>query len=522
MASSRTSNSLKNIASTLGLKFLMLGLQFATRTLFIYNLGTTYNGINSLITSVLSFLNIAELGIGAAIVFAMYKPVADEDEEKTLQYLEFYKKIYHRLGYTVLAIGIILAPFLPLMMKDIDGVINLGDLYLIYALYLIQSVSSFFVYAYRGGFLTANQKDYKLTPINYTASVLTPILQGIALIVFNGILGFCIYTAIPIFISITRSLLNGIFIAKWFPYVKQKPKGTLSAKEKKAVFKNTYGLAIAKICTIINNAIDSIIISVLIGVEILGKYYNYQTLILMVSSFVGILFTSLVPSVGNLYASSNVQNAKRIFSIINFASFWVHGLCSIIYFVVIQPFIELWIGKENILYNLPLLIAVCLNFLTHGMCYATGVFREGCGLFYQGRYRPIFTSFFNVVFSLILGKFFGIPGIIFATVISRFITIWWFDAYIVFKYVFHEKPYKYLISYILKLILICFMGAITYSLCSTHNFSGILAVIINILISLFTVLIISYIVFFKSQEFINTKTFILHFLRSKLKKEKKK
>ena len=495
----------------------MVGLQFATRTLFIYNLGTTYNGVNSLITSVLSFLNIAELGIGAAIIYAMYKPVADEDKEKTLQYLEFYKKIYHILGYTVLAIGIILAPFLPLMMKDIDGIIDLGDLYLIYALYLIQSVSSFFVYAYRGGFLTANQKDYKLTPINYTASILTPVLQGVSIIIFKGILGFCIYTALPIFISITRSLLNGIFIAKWFPYIKEKPKGKLNPPEKKTIFKNTYGLAIAKICAIINNAIDSIIISAMIGVVILGKYYNYQTLIFLVTGFVEIFFSSIRPSIGNLDAQGTLEDKKRVFNIINFSTFIIYGFCSICYLTVVQPFITLWIGSENLL-SLDIIIAIVLNFLTAGLTAAVNNFRDGCGLYYQGRYRPIFTALFNIAFSIILGNFFGIPGILYATVISRFITIWWFDAYIVFKYVFHEKPYKYLISYIFKLILICFMGAITYSICSTHNFSGILAIIINILISLFTISIICFIIFFKTQEFINTKNFILHFFRTNFKK----
>lgn len=498
----------------------MLGLQFATRTLFIHNLGTVYNGINSLLTSVLSFLNIAELGIGAAIVYAMYKPIADENEEKTLQYLEYYKKIYHILGCIVLIIGIILAPFLPFMMKDVEGIIRLSDLYLVYALYLTQSVSSFFVYAYRGGFLTANQKDYKLTAINYTASVLIPISQGISLIIFKGILGFCIYTAIPIFISITRSILNGVFIAKWYPYIKQKPKETLNAEEKKAIFKNTYGLAIAKICTIINNAIDSILISALIGVKILGKYYNYQTLILMITGFVEILFSSIRPSIGNLDAKGTLEDKKRVFSILNFSAFTIYGFCSICYFTVVQPFITIWIGAENKL-NYFVVLAIILNFLTHGLSAATANFREGCGLYYQGRYRPIFTTIFNIILSLVLGNFFGIPGIIFATIISRFFTIWWFDAYIVFKHIFNEKPYRFLLNYICKLIVVIITGAIAFFICSLLNFSGIIAVLVNIIISFITTFVIFFVVFFKSQEFVYTKKFILNFLNSKLRKGKK-
>lgn len=510
---SRTSNSIKNIASNLGLRILMLGLQFATRTLFIHNLGTVYNGINSLVSSILSYLNIAEMGIGAAIVFAMYKPVADGNREKVRQYLYYYKKIYHTLGLVVLGIGLVLMPFLPYMMKDLRGTASVREVYIIYALYLIQAASSFYVYAYRGGFLTASQEDYRLAPINYTASVAIVLLQGFSLIIFKGMIGFCIYTAVPIIVSIIRSLLNGIFIVKWYPYIKKKPEGKLSREEKKGLFKNTYGLAIAKLSAIINNSIDSIIISALIGVEILGKYHNYQTLILMVSGFVGIFFTSLTPSIGNLNASADRENNKKVFSVINFLGFWVHGLCAIIYFVVIQPFVRIWIGEANVLYSVPLLIAICLNFLTQGMCYATAVFREGCGLYYQGRYRPIFTALFNVLFSIILGRFFGISGIIFATVLSRFITIWWFDAYIVFKYVFSEKPFRYLIDYVLKLILIFIVGAITVWLCSLHNFTGIGAVIINAVIALAVVNILFFILFSKTKDFARTKEFVFGFIK---------
>ena len=514
MANSRTSNSLKNIASNLGLKFLMLGLQFATRTLFIYNLGTAYNGINSLLTSILSFLNIAELGIGSAIVYAMYKPIADDNQEKVTQYLEYYKKIYHTLGLVVLSIGIILAPFLPSMMKDIENIINLNDLYIIYALYLIQSSSSFFVYAYRGGFLTATQKEYKLTPINYVASVLIPILQGSSLIMFKGIIGFCIYTAIPIFISITRSLLNGIFIAKWYPYIKQKPEGTLKPREKKAIFKNTYGLAIAKICTIINNAIDSVIISAMIGVAILGKYYNYQTLILMVTNFVEILFSSIRPSIGNLDAKGTTEDKKRVFGIINFSAFAIYGFCSICYFTIVQPFITIWIGARNLL-SIHVVIAIVLNFLTSGLTAAVNNFREGCGLYFQGRYRPIFTAISNIIFSIILGHFFGIPGIIYATIISRFITIWWFDAYIVFKHTFNEKPYKYLRDYIIKLLLIILIGMLTYWVCSLHHLAGIYAVIANFSISLVTVSLFIFVFFFKNSDFIQVKNLIISIIKKK-------
>lgn len=514
--SSRTSNSLKNIASNLGLKILLLGLQFATRTIFIHSLGTIYNGVNSLVTSILSFLNITELGIGAAIVFAMYKPVAVKDEEKTLQYLDYYRKIYHFLGIIVAAIGLIIAPFLPYLMKDALEVVNLNEIYVVYFLYLISAVSSFFVYAYRGGLITANQHDYRLTPINYTASVLTVLAQGMSLLVFDGIFAFYIYVALPILISAIRSVLNGIFAAKWYPYIKKKPMGKLSKEELKDLYKNVLGLSISKISAIINNSVDSIIISALIGVAILGKYHNYQTLILMVSSFVGILFSSLTPSVGNLNAEATVEHKKKIFDTIHFISFWIYGFCTVCYFLIVQPFVIIWIGEVNVLNDTFLMISICLNFLTAGLCSAVSIFREGCGLFYQGRYRPLFTVIFNIAFSILFGHFWGIAGIITATIASRFLTIWWYDAYIVYKYQFERKPYKYLVDYIFRTVFVCAVGGLLYYICNLMSFTGWVKLIVNALVAVFGFNIIFVFCFFKTKDFRYVMEFSRRLLRRKI------
>lgn len=513
----RTSNSIKNIASNLGLKVLLLGLQFATRTIFINSLGTIYNGINSLITSILSFLNIAELGIGSAIVFAMYKPVAEKDEEKTLQYLDYYKKIYHLLGFIVAAIGLIIAPFLPLLMRDALEEINIWEMYVIYGLYLLSSVSSFFVYAYRGGLITANQHDYRLSPINYTASVLIVIAQGASLIIFDGIFSFYVYVALPIVISIVRSLLNGVFASKWYPYIRRKPEGKLSKQEIKNLYKNVYGIAISKTCIIINNSVDSIIISAIVGVALLGKYYNYQTLILMVGSFVGILFSSLTPSVGNLNAEATREHKKKIFDTVHFISFWIYGFCAVCYFLIVQPFVKIWIGEENVIHDLVMIFVVCLNFLTNGLCSAVGIFREGCGLFYQGRYRPIFTVLFNIGFSILLGYFLGITGIIFATVISRFVTIWWYDAYIVYKYQFNEKPYRYLADYLFKTLFVCCVGAGLYLISTVLPFSGWLQLIVNAIIVVLGFNVIFVVCFFKTRGFRYLIEFAMSFVNRLLK-----
>lgn len=463
---------MKNIASGIGIKILMLGLQFATRTLFINNLGSVYNGINSLVSSILSFLNMTELGIGTAIVYAMYKPVADNDEEKILQYLEYYKKVYHTLGLIVLSIGLALLPFFPMLAKGATDVATTTELYVIYGLYLLQSVSSFYVYTYRGGLISANQQDFRLTPINLTVSVLTILLQGASLIVLKGSISFYVYVGIPIVLSLSGRVLGGIWAGNWYPYVKKKAQGALSKKEKTELYKNVAGLAIFKICTILNSSADTIIISTFVGVALLGKYYNYQTIILMVTSFIEVLFNSLVPSVGNLDATADPSHKKKVFDTMHTFSFVIYGCATVCYFCMIQPFVFVWIGNENIIQSTALLIIICINFLTSGMCASVNVFRSGCGLYFEGRYRPIFTVLFNIGFSILLGYFWGIVGVILATIVSRFATIWWYDAYIVFKYVFNKPVYRYLTDYLLKLVFVIAVCLCANTICSFLPFTG--------------------------------------------------
>lgn len=487
--SSRMSNSIKNIFSGLGLKILLLLLQFATKTVFVKYLGD-FLGLNSLITSVISYLNITELGISTAINFAMYKPIAECNQEKVKQYLAYYSRIYRILGLVVLAIGAVLAPFLPFMLNIDDLTVGYKEVYFIYVLNVINSVYPYYVYANRGGFLNASQKEYKLTFINYSTTILTVVFQLLTIVVLQGsFVSFALYTSIPIVLSILRSWLNGIFAAKWYPYIKEKPSGKLSPNEKKELYKNTYGIAISKICTIVNNSIDSIIISAFIGINTLGKYSLYNTLIGMVTSFVSILFTSIQPSIGNLNAEADVSAKKQIFNLINFIAFWVYGFTSVCYFTLVQPFMEIWAGKERVM---PIIIplVVVMNYLTSGLSSAVNVFREGCGLYYQGRYRPIASTAVNVLSSLFLVYYltnqfdgvFGVVGVVLATIISRMSITWWYDAYIVYKNLFGERPYRYLSSYLYRLVFVLLAGGVCYNIGSILKFNTWINFVLMILI----------------------------------------
>lgn len=452
---SRTKNTIKNTASGFLIKILTLVLHFASRTIFVIYLGNEFLSINGLLSSVFSFLNITELGIGAALVFAMYDPIAKDDKEKVKQYIAYYKKIYSYLGLAVIGIGIVLLPFVNWLVPTDSTTVNV---YLAYVLFVANSACSYFFYVARGGFLSAMQQEYRLTLSNCIAQISTVCLQILVLIIWRN---FYLFLTVPIVVLIVQRIANGLMIGKWHPYIKEKPLGVLAKEDKIPIFKNTYGLAIAKISTIMNNAVDNIVITAVIGLSTVGPYSNYILVMNMISGFAGIAFMAVRPSVGNLHASSSIEHKLEIFHDLRLLSFWVYGVCGVCYVCLIQQFIPIWIGGSYLM-PLPLAIMIALNFVVIGLNSAVSIFREGCGLYYHGRYRPVFTALLNIALSVLFGKLWGSTGIIAATTLSILLTTIWYDAYIVFKHVFHKETLKYLFTYSWQLLQVILWGVLIY------------------------------------------------------------
>lgn len=503
---SRTKNTIKNSLSGLLIKILTLILHFASRTIFVVYLGNEFLSVNGLLSSVFSFLNITELGIGAALVFAMYEPIAKANREKIKQYIAYYKKIYELLGLAVIGIGIVLLPFVNWLVPTDSTSVNI---YLAYVLFVANSACSYFFYVARGGFLSAMQEEYRLTWSNCIAQIGTVSFQILVLVLFRN---FYLFLAVPIVVLVVQRTINGLYIGKWHPFVKEKPLGKLSKAEKIPIFKNTYGLAIAKISSIMNNAVDNIVITAVIGLTTVGPYSNYILIINMVSGFAGIGFMAVRPSVGNLNASSSVGHKKEIFNTLNLISIWVYGLCAISYVCVIQIFIPLWIGPEYLM-STSLAVMVALNFLVIGLNSAVSIFREGCGLYYQGRYRPIFTALLNVALSIVLGKIWGATGIIAATTASILLTTIWYDAYIVFKYVFNEKVTLYIFKYLGELVTILLVGLIIYGLCLLIPIKDILGIIFRGVLCFVGFNILFWILFHKEHAYSRLKAMAINTLR---------
>lgn len=438
----RIKSSIKNISSGMILQVVTMVTGFVTRTLFINILGNTYLGVSGLFSNILSLLSLAELGIGQAITFSLYKPIAEDDEDKICRIMNFYKQVYRVIFVFVLVAGLVLTPFLPYIIKNFEDIPNLS---LIYVMYVINSAVSY-LFIYKSTLVIASQRDYVVNKITYIFSVIMTVVQIIVLIIFRN---YLVYLSSQIIMVIIQNIVIAREADKMFPSLKTNKKAKLEADEKKGITKNIRALMIYKVGTLALNSTDNILISAFVGVIKLGLYSNYTLITSSISKILSTVFNSLTASIGNLNTVETREKKADMFNIINLSTFWLYGVCSICIFCVANPFIEAWIGREYWL-SMRELFVIVLNMYIGGMLFTPLNYRQTMGLFVYGKLRPIISAVINLVASVILGKRLGLEGILWGTIIARVTTNVWFDPYIIFKKGLEMSPKGYFYDYILK------------------------------------------------------------------------
>lgn len=443
----RIEKAMNNVMANLLINSMNILMQFVCRTVFIYVLGVSYLGINGLFSSILTILGLAELGVGSAIVYSMYQPLADNDIPKVKALMNLYRRCYKVIGLIVFVIGLVILPILPWIIK-IDAYRNW--IYFIYILYLLQTVISYWFLAYRTAIIEADQRGYVLAKLHCCISLISTIIKIVALVVFRD---FVIYVVLGILVQIIHSLLAARKVSKLYPYLLEKDSYILSKKEKTEIKKNVVGLLLYKISSTVLTSTDNIIISIFIGVHAVGIMDNYSMIVKMVLGVLMILFGSYTSGIGNLYITEKKEKVESVFRCLNFANFWLYGFCGIAIYILINPFITLWIGKEYIVSE-GIVFLIFLNMITSGLQNAVISFKDGCGLFWKGKYRPLMSAILNLIISILLVKPLGIAGVILGTILSRFLTTWWFDPLLLYKNVFMSSPKAYYMRYIRSLLLI--------------------------------------------------------------------
>lgn len=438
----RTENVVRNVNIALVCQIVNTLLGFVARSAFIRMLGETYLGVNGIFSNILTVLSFAELGIGTAIVYNLYKPLKDRNEREVGALMQFYRNAYLVIGVLIAVVGLLLIPFLELLISEQPDIKE--NISLLYVLFLSSTVISY-VNAHKKSLLNADQKQY-IASLYHQFMHFVQIALQIALLFLTK--NYILYLAVQILCKLTESILVARQTERLYPFLRQM-RGEKLAKEKIGSIKKDVGaLFIYKINSVIIHGTDNILIAALEtnGVQTVGLYSNYTLISETANMMLGIFTNALTPSVGNLNAGEDRSKKERVFFTILFVSAWLYGYaCSGIY-ALSDEFVKVWLGSKFVLSPI-VVFAVALQLYIRSVHYAAYTYRITNGLFVQSKYVPILTSLVNIGLSIWWGIEWGLVGILLATSAARILTIGISDPVLVYKHVFRKSPLRYYLRY---------------------------------------------------------------------------
>jgi O-antigen/teichoic acid export membrane protein len=501
----RTINTVKNILFSSGSLVITQLLNFVSRTIFIEVLGVQYLGINALFANILMILSLAELGVGQAITYSLYKPLAENDTIKVNALMALYKSVYRYIGFGVIILSLILLPFIPTLTASAP---NVENIYLIFILFVLNSAIGYF-WAYKRTLIIADQKAYKLVPFT-TVSQLLDISIRIVVLIFTQ--NYLLFLLTQIAARLIENIVINKYINKQYQHLSQVAQ-QLSVADKSVIIKNVKAMLLHKIGDVSINGTDSIILSIFVGVTAVGIYSNYLLVIMSVQMFLLLVFNGAGASLGNFIAKESDHKKEEIFRTLNFLAFWLFSWASITLYYLLSPFIELWIGKEFLIPT-DVLAVVCINFYLVGMRVPLSVVKSAGGVYTQDKYSPLIQAAINLGASLILVQYWGLLGVFLGTLISSILVPQWNRPYIVYKYLFRQSSKNYFIRFTIYSAAVLLIGFVLNNVFHSMILSVTwLTLIVRFVICFIIPNFLLFIMFRNTSEYKHLKSIITPFFR---------
>lgn len=506
----RTKNSIRNSIFSILEKFVSMFVGFIARALFIRILGAEFLGLNSLYIDILTMLNFFELGIGIAINYKLYEPIANNKKEEIKSIINFYKKAYTLIAAIITICGLLLLPFLPIIIGKININVNI---YIAYILFLSGTVISYFL-AYKRGIIYADQKQYIISIVNIIYTIVLNIIQ---LFILYCTKNYYLYLTIVIICQLIENVALAMISHKMYPFLKDKNIQPLDKDSEKDIITRVKALALHQIGGVVLNGTDSLLISYFFGVVTVGIYSSYYMVINSIKQLFKTVISSVTASVGNLLVIEKSDKRFEVFKNLRFLNFWFGCIVSVSVLVIMQPFVKVWLGEKYLL-NFTVLTVLVFNLFQNIMRCSFTAFKEAAAIFVEDKFVPIIEATTNLVFSIILLKIFGLVGIFLGTMISS-ISYWCYSyPKFVYKKLFNRKYIDYAketIAYILLFVIIAIITCLISFYFVFEN--SIVQIVINIIICLITPNLIMYIIFRKDDKFIYLKQLVLNYRKKSFK-----
>lgn len=432
-------------------------VSFIYRTVFIYVLSQSYLGITGLFTNVLQVFSLAELGIGTVISYRLYAPVKEKNIKKCAAYICFFKHVYLVIALVVFIISICFYPFLFDVIKNTNEIPMDVNLRTIYWLFVFQSVFSY-LFVYWQSILNADQKNYILSIGNVISNVFNNVIRITLLLLFSN---YTLVVIVGVVLDLFYNIAVSIYIKSKYRLIAIEKNNLLDRQEKIQIFKDTGALMCHRIGFIVANATDSIILSKYVGISVLGMYSNYSLIMAALDKIMNKLLGNFVSTIGNLSLDINGCELKKKYYDLLFVNLWLASLCAICFYVLVNPFIELWVG-ETYLLNTTVIAVLSLYIFLNSSRIINSVFVNATGMFVKDKARPLIEAALNLFLSIYFVREIGLAGVFLGSIASIVLTVWWREAIILYKNVFPGSPFEYYSYYIKWLFLTCFLGELAF------------------------------------------------------------
>lgn len=466
--------SLLNISVSIIFNIISMIMVIVVKRFLIQICGNDVNGLNALYQSIIGILSIAELGVGIAISFCMYKPIVDGDEDKVSALYHLFKKLHLIIGGFIFTAGLGVAPFIKYLAKDYQ-VLDV-NFYLTFFLVLVSTVITYFFGA-KIGLINSYKNNYITSMITYGGLIVQYVLQIICLVLTRS---FLLYLACRIVGSLLQWIITSIVTKRKYYHI-TKNRQKVDKETKETLTKSIKAMFMHKLGRTFTSSIDSVIISSFVGVIALGEYSNYIVILTSMTNVIKLIFTSIISVIGHLYAESNKETSRKSCEMLHYVNFFVGMVFYLGYYAIIDNLIALLFLEELIILRTTTLV-ITLNGFIQFMRESVIAYRDATGTFYYDRWKSVLEGAVKIVLSIILVKVIGVVGVILATIITDIFISHTIEPYVLYINAFNYSPKKHYIRNYL-FIVIFFVALLLLDFLMVNATTHIVSLLMNGVIS---------------------------------------
>lgn len=468
----RTKNAARNIVFDGLFKVVSMIIPFVMRSVMLNFLGVQYLGLNGLFRSILSFLNLAELGVGSAMVFSMYKPIAEDNTDEICALMKLYRTFYRAIGLFIAVLGLVLVPFLRTLIKgDIPPDMNL---YILYFMNLASTVLTYWLFAYKNSLLNAHQRIDVSSKIKLVIHFAEYALKILILVLFHN---YYLYLIVQLVSQIAVNLVTAWRVSKMYP--KYTPRGNLPREQVMDIVKRVRDLFTSKFSAVIFNSADTLVISSFMGLTALAIYQNYYYIITSLRTMLEVVIGACIAGVGNSLVTESEEKNYRDLERFSLLFSWMMAVTSAMLLCMYQPFMQIWMGKENMLtFNYVICFVIYYYFM--GVNKLVNMFKDAAGIWRKDRWRPLTAALVNLGLNLATVQWLGLYGVLLSSVVSIvLVQIPWL-MHNLFSEVFPKKYQGRYIRFFCGFVAVALVScALSWLLCSLLHLGTWPSLIVN-------------------------------------------